>query len=240
MGEDCDFAAKLLRDRKNKNNNIRNQNQKEIDRYNRDVAEFEKQKQARDKYINNRKSKLQNEIKHWKNCVPWNQARNETKNNWCVSDFGRGWYHERSKAKGCHPGFGRGACKRESWKVNEEAKKGAPNVRSYPDINRYNTKRQIDTSPIQINCCKNVNQLIGSTLENVQVNQSLNCNNEINGHPSAPPPPPPPPPPMGGKIVPVIPKIEAKEGIQNDKEYYALIGSSSLVLVLLMGSMFIV
>jgi hypothetical protein len=120
---------------------------------------------------------LLKEDRAWNNCVTWDNADRWKHHDWCVNDFGEGYYHRSGGGEGCSLGFGRGYCTRTPEKARKDAyifaieesvkhnylNAAPPKVVSLPQPIPPN---------IQIACCLNKVDITNSKLDASQIKQS--------------------------------------------------------------------
>ena len=160
-----------------------------LDRWEKRIGEYE--------HYETKKKTLSDEKRIWVNCTLWDDARNRQHDDYCVNDFGPGWYHSKIDATQgvCLLGSGQGVCKRTDARVMADLD-GQGYTRDKPIFSlqepiKPTPEDQLTFQNINIQCCVNYLGAGGDAIGNTQI-----CEQEIIqklNNSSAPPPVIPPP-----------------------------------------------
>jgi hypothetical protein len=147
----------------------------------------------------NRKQEIFNgnqESKEWNNCVATWDADAGKHNDWCVNDFGEGWYHSGKSGYRCGL-MNKGICSKtddKRWReateqtIREKGQRPSDFSEREPKQEDFPLSEQNKTA-INMNCCSNYMNVTGAAKENVQ-----SCQQEIQQRINNPPPSPAPTP----------------------------------------------
>lgn len=109
------------------------------------------------------------------------ECRPHSHDNWCTEHYGQGWYMSGKRENcgvsdlGC-----RANCSRTDDKVNQDLDNWVqnnqePTLTSTPTAQHH----EQNTSAVDLSCCSNIDNNIGSSLTNVTINQISDCKSSL-------------------------------------------------------------